>query len=49
MQTCPFIEKFRGPVGLRKVVIKGVSHEKSLEQLKDLLKEGGEFISIPDN
>ena len=46
-QVRPFIEKFRGPNGLRKVVVKGVSHEKSLAQLKKgLLREGGIFEAL---
>ena len=44
LQIRPFIDKFRVSQGLRKLVIRGVSHEKSLAQLKkQLLREGGIF------
>ncbi|KAG7005238.1 hypothetical protein G7Y79_00021g051050 [Physcia stellaris] len=47
--TRPFVDKFRGPHGLRDVVILGVDHKKSLAQLKrGLLRECGYFYPDTD-
>ena len=44
LQARPLIDRFRGPLGLRNVVVKGVKHKKSLQQLKKgLMREGGRF------
>ena len=44
LQVRPLIDRFRGPLGLKNVVVKGVTHKKSLQQLKKgLMREGGRF------
>ena len=45
LQVRPLIDRFRGPLGLKKVVVKGVTHKKSLQQLKKgLMREGGSLV-----
>lgn len=43
-----YIAKFRPSRGLKKLIIKGVSHQQTLNQFKTgLVEEGGRFEVVP--
>ncbi len=46
IQTETIIKIFRPPSGLRKLVIKGIKHQDTLDKLKNgLVKDGGRLFS----